>query len=405
MEVHPQGTPPPEVRVVAEEGLGFGDILRGVPSDESFAIGTDPEYYDDTNGIGHAESALGGLACIAGSELVAASAYGVAPARSDRQVGQEGVYWFDSETGNKTSHEVVGWPGTFQPYGMLLGGTMAEAHTLFPVDYVFEFYRDLGSVGDVETLCGACAQSVATPTSDVPTDTPVVVTPTLTEPPPTDTDTPEPPTPIPTTPAPLPIYLPILLREKCDPQQIRADVVLVLDASSSMIGPKIAAAKDAAVSFVEAMKLPDDQVGVVAFNITGWVVSPLSGDSVALSSAIAGIEPTPGTRIDYGLEKAEEVLAGPERKLENLPVVIVLTDGIQYDEPDRPLELALRLRADGVLMYAVGLGTDVDAAYLATLVGSPDRVYLSPAVEQLRDIYGEIAREIPCPPEAFWGGR
>lgn len=207
------------------------------------------------------------------------------------------------------------------------------------------------------------------------------------------------------TPRPGPLYLPLALREEWKPRTQRADVVLVIDASSSMAGPKLAAAKAAAAGFVDLLALPEDQVAVVAFQDRARPRTGLSGDAGALQRAIAGIESSPGTRIDEGLRWAIDELAGPRRRAGNLPVIVLLTDGRQAIAPAEPPRLAALARAAGVRIYAIGLGGDVDEAYLLDLAGHPGRSYLAPSARDLAAIYREIAVNLPCPAERFWGRR
>jgi uncharacterized protein YegL len=383
------------VVLLSEEGVGFGDVLKGAPSGDTFAFQTDPEGFDDENALRQSESALGGLACIAGTNVIAATAYGVNRAPSLRVVGEEGVYWFNVPTGEKTGHEAVGQPASISEYAPLVQS--ADAHTLFPVIYQYEFYRDVASLGDVETICQQCS-------STVPTVTPL---------PPTETDVPPTLTPVPTatedaptaTATPGPIYLPINLFERCVPDRVLVDAVLVLDTSSSMEGEQIEAAKAAAMVFVEAMDLPEDRVGVVAFADTAQLVSPLTSDESALRTAIGALALSRGTRIDRGLEAAQDLFHQTPPRDGAVRVLVLLTDGLQAVEPTRPVDLAASIRAEGVEMFAVGLGTDIDPAYLSRLVASPDRLRLAPTPSELESAYREIAHLIPCPVDAFWGGR
>lgn len=85
--------------------------------------------------------------------------------------------------------------------------------------------------------------------------------------------------------------------------------------------------------------------------------------------------------------------------------VVVMTDGIQEEDPPRPIVLADQLRAAGVAVFVIGLGADVDVRYLERLAAGWDALYLSPTAADLAGIYQEIARVIPCPVNAFWGGR
>lgn len=412
--------PPPVINVMSEAGLGFGDLLYGERNpDGTYTVNTEPEHFDDTNGMNHDESSLGGLACIVNTNSIAVTAFGIDKANNEKVVGDEGVFLYDVPTGNKTGHEALQRPGSFLPYARLLTGAKAWAHgPWFDLIYRYEWYRDVGSLGDIETLCGACVlgevpptPTVATDTPEPPTETPVSPdTPTAT---PTDTPTATPtdtptatPTDTPTaTPTPGPVFLPILLKEAPCSVQIHADVVLVIDASLSMAGAKAQAAKDAATAFVDALHLPEDRVGVVAFNSAAQVVSPITGDPAALKGAIAGIKLAAGTRIDTGLEAATTELDAAGTRPNVTQMVIVLTDGIQSAELDRPVALAAALRDRGVVVHVVGLGDDVQAAYLAQVAGDITRVHLAPDATELTNIYLDIARVIPCPATTWWGRR
>ena len=250
---------------------------------------------------------------------------------------------------------------------------------------------------------------------DFPVPQVVVIGPTATPSPtvtPTPTASPS-PTPSPTpTRRPGPIYLPLLLREACTPRQLRADVVLMLDASSSMEGDKLAAAKAAAIRFVdivlagaEPAALEGNQVAVVGFNAEAWLAEGLTDEAPRLRAAIEGLAITPGTRIDFGLAAAAEELWGPRRRPANTPTIVLLTDGLQNGAPEPAYALATDARARGARIYSIGLGQDVDAAFLATVAGDPVRRYLAPEPADLAAIYAQIAGEIPCPAEAFWGRR
>jgi Mg-chelatase subunit ChlD len=249
----------------------------------------------------------------------------------------------------------------------------------------------------VVSVTGPCATDTPTPTDTAtPTDTP---TPTATA-----TDTPT-PTATPTftpTPRPAALYLPLALRERCDPTKRRADVVLVMDTSSSMTGVKLAGAKAAARAFVDKLNLGSDRAAVVAFSREARVVQALTADAAALLGAINGLQSTPGTRIDRGLSEAIGVLRAAVAPGTRTPVVVLLTDGRQEESPELARDQAAQARALGILIYAIGLGADVDGPYLAQLAGSPDRYFFAPGEGELVGIYEQIASDIPCPDSEFW---
>lgn len=400
--------------LMSEEGLGFGDIIHGTLSDGTYKFVPRPEHFDDTNALSHDESATGGVAWIPDTDRVVATSYGVKRAAKDT-LAYEGVYWYELAGGNQVSEETVGAPGFTEPYDVTGGGPLrAWAHGPW-VDtlYIWNFLSDIGSLGDTEVLCIYQPQA-PTPSEPLPSNTPTASdTPVATA---TATDT---PTRTPTrTPSPMsteqpsatprvlrPAYLPILLREHCAPEWANADTVLVFDNSSSMAGEKIDAARQAALAFLRAVELGSDQIGLVVFSEEAQVISPLSGDGPTLEAAIRGIDVAYGTRIDRGLAAARRVLEGPERKPDNSPMIVLLTDGIQVGDPEPPQTLARAIRESGVALYIVGLGQDLDFDYLEALAGDRTRLRLSPNSAELAAIYEAIARLIPCAPEVFWGRR
>ncbi len=263
-------------------------------------------------------------------------------------------------------------------------------------------------MGDVEVLCAPPAPPTPTPS---PTALPTATHHATPTPVPSATDEPtEAPTKAPSTTAthaPLPIYLPLVLNEHCDPTLIRADIGLVVDTSSSMTGRKLADAKAAAVEFVRLLDLvPErDQVALVRFDSDAEVVAELTSDRQAVEAAIESLEPHRGTMIDLGLREALTELQSPRRIPDNTPVTVLLTDGIHMGTPGDELAAARDVREAGVQLFTIGLGSDVDEGTLIEMAGAPNRYYFAPDSSHLERIYSQVARDIDCPPESFWGGR
>lgn len=215
------------------------------------------------------------------------------------------------------------------------------------------------------------------------------------------------PTPSPTpTPRPRPIYLPLLLRERCEVTERRTDVILVLDSSRSMDGPKLEASRAAAEAFIDQLRLPRDQVALVNFDSRANLLSPLTGDATALRAALRGLRTQPGTRIDLGLELAREELRSPRRRPGATRAIVLLTDGVQEDR-ERVIGLGRAICQDGIALYTIGLGapTDVDYGTLVALACRPDMTYQAATPELLADIYLAIAGDLPCDRSLFWGRR
>jgi Mg-chelatase subunit ChlD len=250
------------------------------------------------------------------------------------------------------------------------------------------------------TITERCETPTPTPTNTpTPSSTP---TPSLT---PTPTSTPTATPTVTPTPRPSALYLPITLRERCTKDKRHADIVLLLDTSSSMAGPKLAGAKAAAKVFVERLNLPADRAAIVAFSNEAHVAITLTADANALAAAIDGLEWRPGTRIDRGLLLATEVLAGPDHLAHNTPVIVLLTDGRQHESPELAEQAATAARDSGILIYAIGLGSDVDGPFLERIAGEAGRYFYAPTEADLIEIYEQLAHDIPCQPGDFWGGR
>jgi Mg-chelatase subunit ChlD len=213
----------------------------------------------------------------------------------------------------------------------------------------------------------------------------------------------------PPTCVPKPLYLPIAVRERCDPEHNRADVALVIDTSSSMAGRKLDDAKAAAAAFVGQMDLAPgrDQVAVMRYDREAEVVCQLSHARAVIEAAIRGLTPRNWTHIDAGLRTALGELQSPRHLERNMSVMILLTDGVQTGTPGEELRAATEVRNAGVRLYTVGLGADVDAATLRDMAGDVSRYHFAPGSADLRRIYTEIASDITCPAPAggFWPGR
>jgi Mg-chelatase subunit ChlD len=272
-----------------------------------------------------------------------------------------------------------------------------------------------GDMGDVELLCGA------RPPTPTPTATSTVTATRVSTAMPSPSATPTPRdsvtasatpaatgTPPPTaTAAPAPLYLPVALREHCDPVYERSDVALVIDTSSSMTGQKLEDAQEAALAFVRLIDLAPgrSQVAVVRFYREAEVVCELTDSRALIEAAVRNLQARSGTHIDKGLRTALGELQSIRHLERNVQVLIMLTDGVQTGTPGEELRAGEEVRAAGVRVYAIGVGADVDGATLRTIAGDDIRYYFAPDSADLARIYAEIARDLMCPGVDLWGGR
>jgi VWFA-related protein len=167
-------------------------------------------------------------------------------------------------------------------------------------------------------------------------------------------------------------------------------VVLVIDTSTSMDGPPLQEAKDAANLFIQSIGA-NDPVAIVSFDSDARLVQDYTTDKEVLTTAINGLFVRGRTALYdgsvLGIEVAEAAPV-PRR------AVILLSDGAEYggesvNGRSAALDKALEL---GVPVYTVGLGYGTDRSYLEELaLGTNARVYESPQPEQLSEIYAELA--------------
>lgn len=272
------------------------------------------------------------------------------------------------------------------------------------------------------SVTGLCLTPTPTP-SDTPTPTDS----------PTPTDTPSPtatptPTPRPTAtatrrPAIFPslpreeplkaLYLPLVLDERCQPKQQRVDVVLVLDTSTSMAEAggagrsKLVAAQDAARAFLDELQFAaGDRAALVTFNHEAVLAQPLTADRAAMDQAIAAMTLAPQTCLVCGIERADEELHGPRRQAGNSPILILLTDGRSNPRPvEEAITRASAAKAGGVLIFTIGIGSDLDIDALASIASRPDYFFRSADAQDLNNIYRAISLAIPCQQDSFWGRR
>jgi Ca-activated chloride channel family protein len=138
-----------------------------------------------------------------------------------------------------------------------------------------------------------------------------------------------------------------------------ADWVFVLDLSPSM------AAKDIAPNRITRARYAlddllgaahDARVALVAFSDEPYTVTPLTQDVATVRALLPplapDIMPSPGDHLAPALNQAEKLLQAAGT---NDQRIVVLTDG--FDDPAAVLSAAAKLKARGVTLSVVGIGT------------------------------------------------
>ncbi len=200
------------------------------------------------------------------------------------------------------------------------------------------------------------------------------------------------------------LFLPILMHEVCIVEQNLVDVILVVDVSGSMNSPippgtttRLDAAKEAGITFLNAMTFPGDQAGIVSFGDQAHLVHALDDNRQSLITAMQSLTIQGATRIDLGLIAARMELTGTNHINDHDQVLILLTDGYpsQVNEATVLAE-ASTTKASGIIIYTIGLGNDTNANLLRKMATAPDHYYESPSTTELNTIYQEITNLLHC---------
>jgi len=176
----------------------------------------------------------------------------------------------------------------------------------------------------------------------------------------------------------------------------RADVMLVLDRSNSMAGDKLRDAKRAASTFVDGLDLSRHRVGLVTFSSIVSLDQALTADGDQVKSAIDQVQAHGATDIAAAEARALRHLATSGRP-DALGVILLLTDGEPSGQAQAYVDTFRyggRARARGVVVYAIGLGTNVDEELLVASAGSRERYFFAPDATELESIYRALSESV-----------
>ncbi|MDB4953498.1 MAG: von Willebrand factor type [Myxococcales bacterium] len=166
-------------------------------------------------------------------------------------------------------------------------------------------------------------------------------------------------------------------------------LVLVIDRSGSMQGPKLEAAKESARVTAEVLS-PNDYIAVVAFDseATVFVHPTRASNRTRISAEISRLQSGGGTNIFPGLKEAYEILQGINAKVKH---VILMTDG---EAPtDGIAELVQDMRASRITVSCVGV-QGADRTMLANIADAGEgRLYMVEDIGALPKIFMKETQE------------
>ncbi|MDP3722877.1 MAG: VWA domain-containing protein [Candidatus Omnitrophota bacterium] len=200
-------------------------------------------------------------------------------------------------------------------------------------------------------------------------------------------------------PAPLDPLLPVQFEARGLQQaQRRVCMMLLIDRSASMLGPRIAATKRAAVALVKQLA-PEDLVGVLAFDTKPYVVAevqPAGQIGDWLVEKLVKLRSTGGTDVYPALEAAAQRLGLTGAALTH---IILLSDGNTPFHAEAYQDLLRALKQQGTTVSTIGIGAAfVNTDYLKWLAGSTGGTfYPLRALEELpqlmaRDVDRQLGR-------------
>ena len=168
------------------------------------------------------------------------------------------------------------------------------------------------------------------------------------------------------------------------------DVVLALDVSGSMEGVPLQRAKEVSGQLIQQLS-PGDTVAVVAFADDVVVAVDYTPDRDKAAAAIESLAAGGDTALYQTVADVSDLGAESEQSRR---AVILLSDGQDTASPDSvsrgsSLQAA---EASRVPFFTIGLGTDVDEAYLSELGGLTEAgFYPAPSPDDLPQLFETIA--------------
>jgi Ca-activated chloride channel homolog len=166
-------------------------------------------------------------------------------------------------------------------------------------------------------------------------------------------------------------------------------VAVAVDRSFSMAGRELNTARDAARTFLSALR-PDDQAMIVAVGSEIETVASLSSDRQAQQRAIANLQPWGTTGLhDAIIASIDAIQSAKGRR-----ALVLLSDGTDRYSTASASDALSRARRADVMMYPIALGRTRPALFaeLATLTGG--RSFQPRDAKQITDTMQKIANEL-----------
>ena len=178
----------------------------------------------------------------------------------------------------------------------------------------------------------------------------------------------------------------------------KATVLLLLDTSGSMQGPKMTAAKKGAVKFLRSMH-KDDEVGVITFSTRVSLLRPIAPVREVGEILVKGLEGLfaegQTSMIDAALEALDEIERRKKAGHDRLYGIVLLSDGQDTSSKKTMSDLTSLLPAqespDGTRIFTVGYGEDAEGDVLRNLAVRSNAQFFEGKVENIEKVYHQIS--------------
>lgn len=170
-------------------------------------------------------------------------------------------------------------------------------------------------------------------------------------------------------------------------------VVLVIDASESMVGRPLRNAMAAARQFV-SRRNPNQQIAVVTFNGKPNVLLPFSSSPTRIASALSHVPRVAyGTHIYDAVARAEALIAAAKIQSGS---ILVLSDGADTGSVAKGSDVASAARTAHVKLYTVGLQSRrFDPSTLQALaLGGGGEYALARSTDQLAPLFDQLSQRL-----------
>jgi len=165
------------------------------------------------------------------------------------------------------------------------------------------------------------------------------------------------------------------------------DVALLIDCSGSMSGTPLKDAKNAALSFINNLRVPNGRVGLITF--PGGVAHELDRDFQLVKSKLMRLDAYNGTPMTEALDLAYNKML---TSVDWDRVIVLLSDGAP-DDSSSAASSAQTAKNKGIRIITIGV-SGADEQFLATIASSPGHYYFCNQSFELEGTFINIATQL-----------